>query len=249
MDLALATMIAAPGLAIGSFLNVVVARVPQRLAIGATRSACVHCGEAIAWSDNIPLVSYALLRGRCRGCHERISPLYPAVEFAAAALLVGAAAKFGFTLDAALAGAFCLVLVVLAAIDIGHRIVPNRIVVPAAAVALAAQTALHPSPEWALGAAGAFLFFLVAALVHPGGIGMGDVKLAALLGAVLGTNVVVGIAVGLLASIVPSFVLFALHGGKARKMAIPLVPFLAIGALAALFFGDALLGAYTGLYE
>jgi leader peptidase (prepilin peptidase)/N-methyltransferase len=112
---------------------------------------------------------------------------------------------------------------------------------------LIAQTALHPSPEWALGAVGASLFLLVAALAYPQGLGMGDVKLALLLGAVLGRNVSVGLMMGFIAALVPSAFLFAAHGRKARKMAIPLVPFLALGAVIALFFGGVLLDRYLAL--
>lgn len=249
MNPAIAAIAAAPGLALGSFLNVVATRVPEKASIGTSRSVCAHCEAPIRWYDNVPLLSFALLRGRCRDCKERISPLYPAVELASAVLVATAVAKFGLTPEMGVAAAFCLVLVVLSAIDVTHRIVPNKIVVPAAAAALVAQTALHPSPEWAIASASAFTGFLLFALAKPGGLGMGDVKLAALLGAVLGRDVMVGLMLGLLLSIVPTLVLFARHGMGARKMAIPFVPFLAAGSLIALFFGDALLGGYTGLFD
>jgi leader peptidase (prepilin peptidase)/N-methyltransferase len=138
----------------------------------------------------------------------------------------------------------CAVLVAISATDLEHRIVPNRIVVPAAAVVLAAQTVLHPSPQWALGAVGASGFLLLAALVHPAGMGMGDVKLALLMGAALGAVVPVALLLGMLAALVPSAVLFARHGRGARKMGIPLAPFLALGTIVGLFAGHALLDAY-----
>ena len=135
-------------------------------------------------------------------------------------------------------------LIAVSATDLEHRIIPNRIVVPAAAVVLAAQTALHPSPEWALGALGAAGFLFVAALVYPAGMGMGDVKLALVMGAMLGRTVTVALMVGMVAALAPSLVLFARHGTRARKMGIPLGPFLALGSVVALFWGHALLEAY-----
>jgi leader peptidase (prepilin peptidase)/N-methyltransferase len=133
---------------------------------------------------------------------------------------------------------------VLSAIDLEHRIVPNRIVVPAAAIVLLAQTALHPSVEWTLGALGAAGFLFAAALAYPAGMGMGDVKLALLLGALLGRLVGVGLMLGMVAALVPSVYLLARHGSAARKMGIPFAPFLALGALIALFVGHSLLDAY-----
>jgi leader peptidase (prepilin peptidase)/N-methyltransferase len=140
------------------------------------------------------------------------------------------------------------VLVVLSAIDLEHRIVPNRIVLPAAVVVLLAQTALNPSPEWLLGALGASGFLFVAALAYPAGMGMGDVKLALLLGAMLGRLVGVGLMVGMVAALVPSVFLLARHGSAARKMGIPFAPFLAFGALVALFAGQPLLDAYLSRF-
>jgi leader peptidase (prepilin peptidase)/N-methyltransferase len=236
-----------PGLAVGSFLNVVAARVPLHRSIVHPPSACMACGCEIALRDNIPVVSWLLLRGRCRHCDERISIRYPAIELVTALLVVGCFAAFGVSAYAVLASGFCVVLVTLSAIDLEHRIVPNRIVLPAAAVVLAAQTLIDPSLEWVLGALGASLFLLVAALIYPAGLGMGDVKLALLLGAMLGRSVSLALMIGFLAALVPSLVLFARHGSRARKMAIPLVPFLAFGALVALFAGDAILDWYLGL--
>jgi len=244
VNAALAAFALAPGLAVGSFLNVVAARIPLRRSIVKPRSACMGCGTEIAWHDNLPLVSYALLRGRCRSCGVRISPLYPAVELATGLLVAACVWKFGLTADAAVAAFFCAVLVAVTATDLTHRIIPNRIVVPAAAVVLAAQTALHPSPEWALGALGAAGFLFVAALVYPAGMGMGDVKLALVMGAMLGRTVTVALMVGMVAALAPSLVLFARHGTRARKMGIPLGPFLALGSVVALFWGHALLEAY-----
>ena len=246
MDLALGFAAFWPALALGSFLNVVAARVPLRRSVVRPASACMSCGHELAWYDNVPVASWLLLRGRCRSCGARISPLYPAVELATAGLVAGCFVAFGLSGEALVAAFFCVVLVVLSAIDLTHRIVPNRIVLPAALVVLLAQTALHPSPEWVLGALGASGFLFVAALAYPAGMGMGDVKLALLLGAMLGRTVAVGLMIGMVAALVPSVVLLARHGSAARKMGIPFAPFLALGALVALFAGGQLLDAYLG---
>ncbi|HSC91386.1 MAG TPA: prepilin peptidase [Gaiellaceae bacterium] len=244
MNAALATVGLAPGLVLGSFLNVVAARVPLRRSVVRPGSACMSCGTELAWRDNVPLVSWLVLRGRCRHCAAGIPLRYPAVELLTALLVAACLLAYGLTAYAVLAAGFCAVLVAIAAIDLEHRIVPNRIVVPATGVVLAARTFVDPSPEWALGALAAFAFLLAAALVYPAGMGMGDVKLAALLGAMLGRNVGVALMAGMLAALIPSVVLFARHGAGARKMGIPLAPFLALGAVVALFCGDLILDAY-----
>ncbi len=247
MGAVLGALVVAPGLALGSFLNVVAARLPARRSVVRPRSACPVCAAEIAWYDNVPVVSYLALRGRCRTCSARIGLLYPGVELATAGLLAGCVAAFGLTWQAGAAAVFCASLVVVTATDLTHRIVPNRVVVPAAVVVLALMTLSRPSPEWAIGAVGASGFLLVAALAYPGGMGMGDVKLALLMGAALGRSVTVGLFVGMVAALVPSIVLFVRHGGKARKMAIPFAPFLALGSVVALFAGRALIDVYLSL--
>jgi leader peptidase (prepilin peptidase)/N-methyltransferase len=239
-----AALALAPGLALGSFLNVVAARVPLRRSIVSPGSACMTCGHELSWYENIPLLSYAALRGRCRECDEHIPLRYPAVELVSALLVAGCAWKFGLHGEALVASFFCLALVAVSATDLEHRIIPNRIVVPAAAIVLVAQTALKPSPEWAIAAFGASGALFLAALVYPAGMGMGDVKLALLLGAMLGRTVPVAILLGMVVALVPAFVLLARHGSKARKMGIPLGPFLALGAAVALFAGHPLLNLY-----
>jgi leader peptidase (prepilin peptidase)/N-methyltransferase len=246
MDVALATAAFVPGLALGSFLNVVAARLPLRRSLARPGSACMACAAPIAWYDNVPLLSYVVLRGRCRSCRAPIGLLYPAVELTAGLLVAASVLAFGLTLDAALAAFFCCVLVAISAIDLEHRIVPNVIVLPATALALPAQTLLHTSPEWAIGALAASLFLFLAVLAYPAGMGMGDVKLALFMGAVLGKAVAVALMLGMLAALIPGLFLLARHGSKARKMAIPFAPFLALGSVIALFWGDALLSAYLG---
>jgi leader peptidase (prepilin peptidase) / N-methyltransferase len=244
VDFALAAMAFAPGLALGSFLNVVAARVPLRRSVVRPPSACMACGTEIRWYDNLPLVSYAILRGRCRDCGVRIPLVYPAVELITALLIAGCVLAFGLTAEAAVAAFFCSVLVAVSAIDLEHRIIPNRIVVPAAGVVLLANTLLNPSPEWVLGALGGSGFLFAAALVYPAGMGMGDVKLALLMGAALGRYVSVALLVGMLAAMIPGLYLLARHGSKARKMGIPFGPFLAVGSVVALFWGADILDAY-----
>src|SRR3990172_7902959 len=176
MDVALAAFAFAPALAIGSFLNVVAARVPLRRSVVSGRSACMGCGQGIAWYDNVPVVSYLALRGRCRSCGTRITPLYPAVELATALLVAACFLVFGLSSEAAVAALFCVALVTLSASDLRHRLVPNVIVLPAAAVVLAAQTALDPSVEWAAGALGASPFPFLAVPPPPKGVGGGGAR-------------------------------------------------------------------------
>jgi leader peptidase (prepilin peptidase)/N-methyltransferase len=248
MELALAAVVFAPALALGSFLNVVAARLPEGRSLVRPASACGTCGMPVAPRDNIPLVSYFVLRGRCRGCGSEIGVRYPLVELVTAVLVASCFVAFGFTGGAFVAAYFAAVLVVLSAIDFERRILPNRIVLPSAAIVFVAQLAIAPDRwfEWVLGPLGASLFLFAAVLAYPSGMGMGDVKLCLLLGAMLGKTVVVGLMVGMLAALVPALYLFARHGVSARKMAIPFGPFLAFGALVALFWGDSLLDAYLG---
>jgi leader peptidase (prepilin peptidase) / N-methyltransferase len=247
VDAAVAAIAFFPGLAIGSFLNVVAARIPLKRSIVSPGSACMSCNTELAWYDNLPLVSFALLRGRCRHCKVAISWRYPLVELITAVLIAGCFLKFGLTWQAGVASFFCAALVAVSATDVERFVIPNRVVLPAAAFVLAAQTLLHPSVEWAAAAVGAALFFFLAALAYPAGMGMGDVKLALLLGAMTGRNVPVALMVGMIAALVPSAVLFARHGSAARKMRIPFGPFLALGGVVALFAGHAVLDAYLGL--
>jgi leader peptidase (prepilin peptidase)/N-methyltransferase len=240
----LAAIALAPGLALGSFLNVVAARVPLRRSLVTPGSACMDCGYEIAWYDNVPIVSYAVLRGRCRACGIHIPLRYPAVELVAGLLFAACFWKFGLTGTAAVAAFFCLTLVAVSATDLEHHIIPNRIVVPAGFLVLAANSALHPSPRFAIAAFGASGFLLAAALAYPAGMGMGDVKLAFLMGAALGTSVTAALFIGMFAALVPGIYLLARHGQAARKMGIPFGPFLALGSVVALFAGPALLHAY-----
>ena len=245
--MALAAVAFVPGLAVGSFLNVVAARVPSGRSVVHPGSACPSCGASLAWYDNIPLLSYVLLRGRCRHCQARISVRYPIVEATTALLIAGCFLKFGWSADALIGSLFCAVLVAVSATDLERRVIPNKIVLPAAAIVLVANTLVHPSVEWLVAGLGASGFLLLAALAYPAGMGMGDVKLALLLGVALGRTVPVAMAVGMVFALVPSIVLLIKHGTAARKMGIPFGPFLALGGVVALFLGNWILDAYLGL--
>src|SRR4030095_4151069 len=138
--------------------------------------ACMSAAPPFGWYDNLPIVSYLFLRGRCRSCGETIPWKYPLVEFLTAGLVGASVLAFAFWAAAAVASFFCAALVAVSVVDLERRIIPNRIVLPAAAAVLAAQTLLFPSPEWSLAAVGAAVFLFLAALAYPAGMGMGDVK-------------------------------------------------------------------------
>lgn len=246
MNVVLAAAFLPPALALGSFLNVVASRLPRGASLVHPRSACEGCGEEIHWYDNLPVASYLALRGRCRTCRAPIGWRHPAVEATTAVLLAACVLAFGLTLAAAAAAVFAASLVVVTATDIERRIVPNRVVLPATVLVLGLRLVDHPSVEWPLAGVLAAAFLLAAALAYPGGMGMGDVKLALLMGVALGRTVPVALLVGMVAALVPSLVLFVRHGRAARKMAIPFAPYLAFGALVALFAGPWLLHVYLG---
>ena len=163
-----------------------------------------------------------------------------------AALVAACIATFGLTVEALVDSLGCAVLVAVTVTDLERRIVPNRIIVPALVVALVVQTIRDPSIEWIVAALAAGGFFLIAALIYPAGLGMGDVKLGAFLGAWLGAPVIVAFFVGSLLALIPAIVILAMHGKAGRKIGIPFAPFLAGGGVVALFFGDALMDAWLG---
>lgn len=166
---------------------------------------------------------------------------------AAVGLVAACFAVFGASLEAVVGAAACLVLVAITVTDLEERRIPNRIIVPALAVALVVQTARDPSVEWIVSAAAAGGFFLVAALIYPAGLGMGDVKLGAFLGAWLGRDVAIAFFAGSLLAVIPSIViLIRLGAAKGRKVGIPYGPFLALGGLVALFWGERLMDAWLG---
>ena len=246
---------AVAGLAFGSFLTVVIHRVPRKESIVLPGSACPNCGTPIKARDNIPVVSYLLLKGRCRTCQIRISPQYPLIEALTGALFVGAAIVFHQLLVAALIAPFLGLMVALAFIDTRHRVIPNRVVYPSlvlfgaavVAVTLAANGLSLATAGLGLLAYGGTLF--AVALLFPSGMGMGDVKLAALIGLVLGAlgwrYVGMAAMVGVLAGGAGAVV--ALARGGSRKDTMPFGPYMAGAAILAALFAPHVTGWYSGL--
>ena len=178
------------GALIGSFLNVVIYRVPAGESLVAPGSHCPSCGAPVRAFDNVPVVSWVVLRGHCRGCGGAISFRYPAVELLTAATFAAVVAVRGFDDDLWLELPFVACLIALAGIDLDHKLLPNRIVYPMAAYGLvmSALVAWADFPEHVLAGAGAFLFLLIAVLAYPSGMGMGDVKLGGAMGLYLGLS-------------------------------------------------------------
>ncbi len=243
------------GLAVGSFLTVVIHRVPRGDALVGGRSRCPACGATISARDNVPVVSYVRLRGRCRNCRAKISPKYPLVELAVAALFLAAGVAFADVYVAGVIAVFLGLLLALAIIDVEHRRIPNAVVYPSLVIFAVAVVfgAILGRDVNVLGAGVGFLAFgggvLVVALIAPNGMGMGDVKLAALIGLVLGTQglAFVGVAAGL--GIVAGGVggLAALAMGRSRKATIPFGPYHVIGAIGAAFWAGPIARAYLSL--
>jgi leader peptidase (prepilin peptidase)/N-methyltransferase len=248
MPLALATV---GGLVAGSFLNVVIVRLPSRRSLVRPRSHCPGCGTEVRPYDNVPVLSWLLLRGRCRSCGERISARYPLVELSTAALCALVIVAKGTDWDAALGIAMVLTLVPVAFIDLEHGIIPNRILLPAAIAAVAIVAVGSPDrlPEHVIAGAAAGGFLLLAVLAYPRGMGMGDVKLAAVLGLFLGKSVGPAMLAALLSGTLVGAGIMASKGAQAgRKTAVPFGPFLALGALVGLFAGPDIVDWYRATF-
>jgi leader peptidase (prepilin peptidase)/N-methyltransferase len=233
------------GLAFGSFLNVVAYRLPRGESLAHPPSRCPSCGTRVKARDNVPVLSWLALRGRCRGCKTAISARYPLVEALTAALCVAVVLALGPDADALIGLAFILLLVPVAFIDLDHRIIPNKLTALGSVTALALTALVEPGdlPEHLLAAAGAGGFLLAAALAKPGGMGMGDVKLAAVMGLFLGRAVAPALFVALIAGSLAGLALMA-HRRAGRGMTIPFGPWLALGGVVGLFAGDAVVGWY-----
>lgn len=246
-DPAALALLAVLGLLVGSFLNVVIHRLPRGESLLWPRSRCVGCGVQIASYDNVPVVSWLVLRGRCRHCGEPISVRYPLIEaltgltFAAVGAVAGLDAELWVELP------FAALMVAVAAIDLEHRIVPNKLLAPAAiwAVGAWAVVDLDFLPEALAAGAGAFLFLLLAALAYPAGMGMGDVKLAGTMGLYLGLAVIPALLAAFLAGSVVGIAIVVREGRDARKTGIPFAPFLAMGGLVGLLAGNELISLYA----
>jgi leader peptidase (prepilin peptidase) / N-methyltransferase len=236
------------GAIVGSFLNVVSYRLPRHESLVSPASHCPKCGTPVKPYDNIPIVSWLALRGHCRSCSAPISARYPLVEALASALCVGAVLTHSSAAGIALGVALILIVVPAALIDLEHRIIPNRITALGAVLALVLGLALDPSGEPArlLAAACAGGFLLLAALAYPAGMGMGDVKLAGMMGLFLGAAVAPAVFVALLSGVLTGAVVLARKGVReGRKTAVPFGPFLAFGALLGVFAGQQLVDFYV----
>jgi leader peptidase (prepilin peptidase) / N-methyltransferase len=240
------------GLLAGSFVTVVAHRVPRGESIVGPRSRCPHCGAQIAAYDNVPVFSWLLLGGRARCCGATISPRYPLTELSlgllyAATLVV----LWGDAGEIALGLVFVTTLIAITLTDLERRIIPNKVLLAAALIGIAIVAVSDPGslPERAIAAVGAGGLLFLAALAYPQGMGLGDVKLAAVMGLFLGRNVAPAILVALLAGSVFGLAMIARHGAAARKRAIPFGPFLALGGIVGLLAGDELLDWYTGTFS
>jgi leader peptidase (prepilin peptidase)/N-methyltransferase len=240
------------GLALGSFATVVAHRVPRKEGVVCGRSRCPGCGATIAAYDNVPLLSWLVLRGNCRHCGERISPRYPLTELVTAVLFVATALILGtdHAGELALGLALCAMLVVVTLTDLERRVIPNAVLAvgAAVAVAIAAATDVGSLPERFAAAVGAGGFLFCVALAYPRGMGMGDVKLAAVMGLYLGRAVAPALVIAFGIGALVGLVMMAQMGTAARKQAIPFGPFLALGGITGLWYGDAILDWYLSTY-
>jgi leader peptidase (prepilin peptidase) / N-methyltransferase len=243
------------GLAVGSFLNVCIYRLPRHESLNWPGSHCTACNRALSWYENVPVVSWLALRGRCRTCGEPISPVYPIVEAVTGAVFVAGFFIYGWTPLLAVRLLFASAMIVLFAIDLRHHILPNVITVPGAVIGFLLSFLLPPG--WlasliGLVAGGGVLFVIGETYYRLRGIeglGMGDVKMLATIGAFLGWKLMLVTLV--LASFAGSFVGIGLllSGRGDMKFALPFGTFLAVGALVAAVAGDPLLAWYLGMYR
>jgi leader peptidase (prepilin peptidase)/N-methyltransferase len=240
------------GLLAGSFVTVVAHRVPRGESIVGPRSLCPACGARIAAYDNVPVLSWALLRGRARCCGAAISARYPLTELALGALYATTVlVLWDAPAEVALGLVFVTTLTAITLTDLERRIIPNKILIAAAVLGIALAAIGDPGslPERAIAAVAAGGLLFLAALAYPRGMGMGDVKLAAVMGLFLGRNVGPAILVALLVGSLVGLAMIARHGAAARKQAIPFGPFLALGGVAGLLAGDELVDWYLNTFS
>jgi leader peptidase (prepilin peptidase) / N-methyltransferase len=234
------------GAAIGSFVNVLAYRLPRRESLVRPRSRCPQCGTQIAGYDNIPVVSWVLLRGRCRHCRAPIPIRYPIVEALTALLFVAVGLKVGLEETLLPALALTITLVAAAETDLEHQIIPNRLIGTSAVAAIALWAIVDYSrlPENLIAGAAAGGFLLIAAIAYPAGMGMGDVKLAGVMGLYLGASVAPALFVGFASGAVVGVALALASGSNARKQGVPFGPFLALGGIVALLYGPEIIDWY-----
>ena len=246
---ATATLAFLGGAIAGSFVTVIAHRVPRGESIVGPRSRCPACGARIAAYDNVPVVSWLLLRGRARCCGAPISPRYPLTELGLGALYAATVLVLGDDpAEVALGLVFATMLAAITLTDLERRIIPNKILLAAAAIGVAIAAAADPGslPERAIAAAAAGGLLLAAVLAYPRGMGLGDVKLAATMGLFLGRDVAPALLVALLAGALFGLALIARHGAAARKRAVPFGPFLALGGVVGLLAGEQIVDWYLG---
>jgi len=244
MSVALAGLL---GATVGSFLNVVIHRVPRGESVVTPRSRCPSCRTEVSPRDNVPVLSWLALRGRCRHCGEPISGRYPLVELLTAVVFAAVALVRGVDTDLVLELPFAAVLISVGAIDLEHRKVPNVITAPAAVWAVAAAAVFQTGqlPELLIAGAAAFAALLLMALAYPGGMGMGDVKLAGVMGLYLGLSVLPAMLIAFFSGSAVGLGVMARKGASARKSALPFGPFLAVGGLVGLLAGPELVDLYS----
>jgi leader peptidase (prepilin peptidase) / N-methyltransferase len=234
------------GAVIGSFLNVVAHRVPRSESLVSPGSRCPECGAPVKPYDNVPVVSWLVLRGRCRNCGTAISPRYPLVELATALAFAAVVAVHGFENDLVLELPFVAALIALAAIDYDHKLLPNKIVYPLAAYGVIATILVDRDDlvENLIAGAAAFAFLLLAVVAYPRGMGMGDVKLAGAMGLFLGLSIIPALLAAFLSGSVVGVFILAREGAAGRKKAVPFGVFLALGGIVGVLAGPELIDAY-----
>jgi leader peptidase (prepilin peptidase)/N-methyltransferase len=239
------------GLVVGSFLNVVIYRLPRGESLVKPRSHCPGCGHLVRSRDNVPVLSWLLLRGRCRDCGEPIPRRYPLIEAITGVLYGAVVIAHGSDASLALGLVLVTVLVPAAAIDLEHRIIPNKLLIVGVGAALVAGLALDPGgePSRLIAAAAAGGFLLLAVLAYPGGMGMGDVKFAAFIGLCLGRAVAPALLAALIAGVMVGALVIARTGVAAgRKTAIPFGPSLALGAVLGVVAGGSIVNWYLSTF-
>jgi leader peptidase (prepilin peptidase) / N-methyltransferase len=234
------------GAVVGSFLNVVIHRLPLGESLVTPGSHCPACDAPVRSFDNVPVLSWLVLRGRCRSCGAPISVRYPAVELLTAASFAAVVAVRGFDDGLWLELPFVACLIALAGIDLDHKLLPNKIVYPMAAYGLVVSLLVVTDdfPEHLIAGVGAFAFLLLAVLAYPSGMGMGDVKLAGAMGLYLGVSVVPALLAAFFTGTVFGLAVIAREGAQARKKAVPFGVFLAIGGLVGVLTGPELIDLY-----
>jgi leader peptidase (prepilin peptidase) / N-methyltransferase len=234
------------GAAIGSFLNVVVHRLPRGESLSRPRSRCPQCETEIAGYDNVPVLSWLILRGRCRHCGAPISPRYPAIELLTAVAFAAVVAVRGADDDLVLELPFVASLIALAAIDLELQILPNKIVYPMAAWGAIAAAIVDTGdlPEHLIAGAAAFVALLIVVIAVPGGMGMGDVKLAGTMGLYLGLSIAPAMLIAFFSGTLIGLGIIAREGSSARKKKVPFGVFLALGGIAGVLVGPELIELY-----